>query len=200
MSPGVRVTPRLHLEPIGPEHAHDLWRLYQDPAVVKWVAGPWSTDQAEAFAAHWHRRWERDSVGKWMAYLHDGTLVGRGGLSRMPADERSTTQISRLVDPIWRADRLEIGWALRTTFHGQGYASEIGREGLTYARDVLGGRAVAAFTERHNTASRRVMERIGMTYTGEILWRGLVEGRSEEQDDAPFAVYATDLTAGPDLT
>jgi RimJ/RimL family protein N-acetyltransferase len=133
-------------------------------------------------------------LNEWMAYPHDGTLVGRGGLSRMPPDERSTTQIAGLVDPIWRANRLEIGWALRTNFHGQGYASEIGREGLTHASDVLAGRAVAAFTERHNTASRRVMERIGMTHTGEILWRGLVEGQSEEQDDAPFAVYATDLT------
>jgi RimJ/RimL family protein N-acetyltransferase len=144
------MTRRLRLEPIGPEHAQDVWLLYQDPAVVQWVAGPWTPEQAEAFAVGWRRRWEQESVGKWMAYLHDGTLVGRGGLSRMPPGERSTTQIQRLVDPRWHADRLEI-------------------------------------------ASRRVMQRIGMTYAGEILWRGLVEGRTEEQDDAPFAVYVTDL-------
>ncbi len=187
------MTRRLRLEPIGPEHAQDVWLLYQDPAVVKWVAGPWSPEQAEAFAVGWRRRWEQESVGKWMAYLHDGTLVGRGGLSRMPPGERSTTQVEGLVDPCWRVDRLEIGWALRSEFRGQGYASEIGREGLAFAKEVLAGRAVVAFTERHNIASRRVMERIGMTHIGEILWRGLVEGRPEEQDDAPFAVYATDL-------
>jgi len=190
----VRTTGRLHLEPIGPEHAHDVWLLYQDPAVVRWVDGPWSPEQAEAFAAGWRRRWEQDSVGKWMAYLHDGTLVGRGGLSRMPVDARSTTQIQRLVDPCWRADRLEIGWALRSEFHGQGYASEIGREGLVFARDVLAAQGVVAFTERHNVNSRGVMERIGMTYTGEIRWRGLVEGQTEQQDAAPFAVYLTQLT------
>jgi RimJ/RimL family protein N-acetyltransferase len=94
-----------------------------------------------------------------MAYLHDGTLIGRGGLSRMSPDERSTAQIQHLVDPHWRADRLEIGWALRHEFHGQGYASEIGREGLAFAKDVLAGKVVVAFTERHNIASRRVMER-----------------------------------------
>lgn len=64
-----------------------------------------------------------------------------------------------------------------------GHASEIGREGLVFAKEVLASHAVVSFTERHNIASRRVMERIGMIYTGEILWRGLVEGRVEEQDD-----------------
>ena len=48
-------------------------------------------------------------------------------------------------------------------------------------------------TERHNIASRRVMERIGTIYTGEVLWRGLVEGQVEEQDDVPFAVCVTNL-------
>jgi hypothetical protein len=37
------------------------------------------------------------------------------------------------------------------------------------------------------------MERIGMTYTGQILWRGLVDGQVEQRDDAPFAVYMTHL-------
>jgi RimJ/RimL family protein N-acetyltransferase len=64
---------------------------------------------------------------------------------------------------------------------------------LAFATEVLASEAVVSFTERHNIASRRVMERIGMTYIGEILWRGLVEGQVEEQDDAPFAVYVTHL-------
>ena len=82
----------------------------------------------------------------------------------MPPGERPTTQIQRLVDPCWRVDRLEIGWALCSECHGQGYATEIGREGLAFAKEVLAGRAVVSFTERHNIASRRVMERIGMTH------------------------------------
>ena len=98
----------------------DVWLLYQDAAIVEWVASPWSVGQAEAFAVDWRRKCERHSVGKWMAYLHDGSLVGRGGLSRMDAGGRSTMQIQRLVDPSWQADRLEIGWALRSEFHGGG--------------------------------------------------------------------------------
>jgi RimJ/RimL family protein N-acetyltransferase len=53
---------------------------------------------------------------------------------------------------------------------------------------------VIAFTERINTASRAVMERLGMNYAGEIQTDGLVEGREGVHQDAPFAVYVA--TAG----
>jgi len=39
------------------------------------------------------------------------------------------------------------------------------------------------------------LERIGMTYAGEIRWRGDVVGQTEQQDAAPFAVCVTQLTA-----
>lgn len=193
--PGIRITERLRLEPIGPEHAHAIWRLHQDPVVAAWWAGAWSREEAEAFAADCRSQWDRDGVGKWMAYLHDGTLVGRGGLSRMPPDGASTVQIARLVEPAWTVDRLEIGWSVLGHFHGQGYASELGRAGLAFAQDDLRAAVVISFTERHNMASRRVMERIGMNQAGEILARGLVEGLSDEDDQAPFAVYAKHLAA-----
>jgi hypothetical protein len=64
---------------------------------------------------------------------------------------------------------------------------------LVFAKEVLASHAVVSFQERHNIASRRVMEPIGMIYTGEILWRGLVEGQVDEQDDVPFAIYVTNL-------
>jgi len=38
-----------------------------------------------------------------------------------------------------------------------------------------------------------------MTYTGAIRWHGLVDGQTEQQDAAPFAVYVAQLTgSGPD--
>lgn len=49
---------------------------------------------------------------------------------------------------------------------GTGLASEIGRAGLGFAVGDLGANAIVSFTERHNTRSRAVMERIGMHYAG----------------------------------
>jgi RimJ/RimL family protein N-acetyltransferase len=136
------------------------------------------------------RRWRV----QWIAYDRDtGELVGRGGLSRVAPDADQTQSIAALVgDPAWAKDRLELGWALRSEFQGRGLATEIGREGLRVADEVLGTHRVVSFTERHNRASRRVMERLGLRYRGEIRTVGLIEDDDSLHDDAPFAVYATE--------
>jgi RimJ/RimL family protein N-acetyltransferase len=186
-------TDRLLLVPIGPQHAVDLYRLRQDPWVAHWYGGTWNHDEATAFASSCAEAWTRDGVSKWMAYERSsGSLVGRGGMSRLGVNASSTAQIDALLDdPKWRADRLEVGWAVMGNFRKRGMATEIGTAALSFATDQLGASRVIAYTERHNLASRRVMERLGMLLAGEIRARGLVDGQDEEQDDAPFAVYAT---------
>jgi RimJ/RimL family protein N-acetyltransferase len=188
-----RTTERLILEPIGPEHADEVRTLHQDPVIASWWCGPWSMTDASRFCERCAQGWTRDGVSKWIAHDRDtGALVGRGGLSRMVADADETRQMQALLtDPTWEHDRLEIGWALLSAFHGLGLATEIGREGLGFAFEVLGTRSVVAYTERHNRASRGVMERLGLTLRGEIHALGLVEGDDVLHDDAPFAVYAT---------
>jgi RimJ/RimL family protein N-acetyltransferase len=189
-------TRRLVLVPIGPEHAEDLYRLYQDPWVAAWYGGAWTRDQAAAFASSCAQAWRSDGVSKWMAYESmSGDLVGRGGLSRMPANGSATVDIDALLhDPQWQASRLELGWAVVGGFRKRGMATELGRAALSFAADELRASRVIAFTERHNLASRRVMEKLGLSLAGEIRTRGLVEGRDEEQSDAPFVVYATQET------
>lgn len=79
----IRLTDRLRLEPIGPVHAEDLWRLHQDAAVAQWHGGRWTLDTARRNAAAFGEAWRRDRVHKWIAYDRDtGELVGRGGPSR----------------------------------------------------------------------------------------------------------------------
>jgi RimJ/RimL family protein N-acetyltransferase len=190
--PGARHTSRLRLEPIGPEHADDLWRLHQDEAVAAWHGGRWSAEAAQGNAAAMARAWAGDGVGKWMAYaLGTGELVGRGGLSRLDPGAAATRQIqAALPGDGWARDRLELGWTVRSELWGQGYATEIGRAGLAFAFEDLEAEEVVAFTERHNRRSRAVMERLGMRQVGELRARGLVEGRVGVHDGAPFSLYA----------
>jgi RimJ/RimL family protein N-acetyltransferase len=191
--PGVRRTARLRLEPAAPGHAGDLWRLHQDEAVAAWWGGLWSREDADGYAAAMARAWAEDGVGKWAAYAPaSGGLVGRGGLSRLPAGGATTRRIaSALAGDGWARDRLELGWTVRSALWGRGYATELGRAGLAFAFEELGAEQVVAFTERHNRRSRAVMERLGMAYAGEIRAPGLVEGRPGVHDDAPFALYAS---------
>lgn len=201
------LTERLRLVPItGPGevltgHAADLERLHADPWVADWYAGAWSTEESVRRSAGFQARWEADGVGKWMVYERSsGALVGRGGMERMAADAEVTAKIARLLDDsrlgdswsgrAWLTDRLELGWALLGSARGQGLATELGRAGLDYAFDALGARSVIAFTERHNVASRAVMERLGMKFAGEIQTDGLIEGKTGVHPDAPFAIYA----------
>jgi RimJ/RimL family protein N-acetyltransferase len=59
--------------------------------------------------------------------------------------------------------RREIGWRLPVHAWGHGFASEGATALLDYAFSMLGWREIVSFTAARNGASRRVMERIGMT-------------------------------------
>ncbi|MBG0567334.1 GNAT family N-acetyltransferase [Actinoplanes aureus] len=148
-----RFTDRLRLEPIGPQHATDLYELYTDPAVAEWY-GRWTPAEAAAEAARMGRHWQADGVHKWMAYHRStGARIGRGGLSRAHVDGRNC---------------LELGWALHGEFWGNGYATEIGRAGLDFAFGELGATEVVSFTETRNHRSRAVMERLDFRYAKDI--------------------------------
>src|SRR4029453_4984540 len=58
--PGAGGTPPLRLEPVGPEHARDLWRLHQDEAMAAWHGGPWSMQGARPFASRLAGVWAAD--------------------------------------------------------------------------------------------------------------------------------------------
>ena len=168
------LTPRLVLTPVGPDDADDLVVLYGDPKVAYWT-GPWTRGAIEAWAAGMAARWAHDGVGKWMARRRsDGSLVGRGGFTRVDLDDETV---------------LELGWAVRDARTGRGYATELGRAALAWAAEHRPADPVVAFTEVHNLASRAVMERLGMLPAGTIRREGLVEGRTGEQPDARFALY-----------
>jgi RimJ/RimL family protein N-acetyltransferase len=198
-----RITERLRLEPVGPANARDLWLVHNDDEVARWYDNEKpSLARAERWATFMADSWRFHGVHKWIAYDGvSGEVVGRGGLSRTPVDDDWGQLYPFLPAESWvraahenrrpfmaHANWLEIGWALRRTFWGRGYAAEIGRAGLAFAFDVLGAEAVVSCTVRHNVRSRAVMQRIGMRYAGEIRSRGMVEGAAGPQDDAPFVV------------
>jgi RimJ/RimL family protein N-acetyltransferase len=59
---------------------------------------------------------------------------------------------------------VEIGWRLATHAWGQGFATEGARAIATHAFNVVKLDALVSFTTERNIPSRRVMEKIGMTF------------------------------------
>ncbi|MGZ0149725.1 GNAT family N-acetyltransferase [Kribbella sp. WER1] len=200
-----RFTDRLRLEPITgpngvlPGHAADLERIFADPWVAHWYDRTLTADQATAQAAKHQADWDRDGAGKWIAYDRTtNALIGRGGLSRLPAGTPTADAIATLAGPQWATDRLELGWALIEPARGQGLATELGRAALTYAFTTLNATTVAAFTEQSNKSSQAVMQRLKMRYAGEIQAEGWSSDATEVRSDAPFAVYVADQAGRSD--
>lgn len=66
-------------------------------------------------------------------------------------------------------DTWELGYALHRGFQRQGYATEAARALLDYAFSQLGARRITAMCSDRNTASRGLLERLGMRREGLFL-------------------------------
>ena len=124
-----------------------FWATFQDAEAMRYLP---KVDRAEADAKvdrsmamqaeHGHCFWVVERKG-------DGAFMGACGIfpPRSPTFE------------------YEIGWRLIREAWGQGYATEAARATLAWAWANLDTNTIVAITVPANTASWRVMERIGMT-------------------------------------
>lgn len=88
---------------------------------------------------------------------------------------------------LWRlkeTGETEIGYAIAKKFWGKGYAREAAEAFLIYGFDALKLEKIVAVARPENTASRRVMEKLGMSYdyTDEFYGRQLVHYSISEKD------------------
>ncbi|HWI22045.1 MAG TPA: GNAT family N-acetyltransferase [Baekduia sp.] len=103
--------------------------------------------------------WARFGFGPWSVREREtDRYVGRIGLTH-------TREVGRPA--------LEIGWLLAADARGNGYATEMGRETLRVAFDVLEADRVVALITDDNLDSLAVAERLGFARTGEIEHAGV---------------------------
>ena len=72
------------------------------------------------------------------------------------------------IRPVAQFDRAEIGYWIGVPYWGQGYTSEAARRVVAFGFEALKLHRIYATYLSHNTASRRVMEKAGMTYEGTL--------------------------------
>lgn len=142
-------TDRLVLRAFGEPDLDGYSAIVGDERVAAWLGGkPLSRDDAWRSIATHLGHWLLRGYGQWA--LEDkttGRLVGRAGL--------------------WRPEGwpgLEVGWTVAPDHWGRGYATEAGRAALRWAFEDLGVDEVLSVTLPHNVASRRVMEKLGLTH------------------------------------
>ncbi|WP_375769796.1 GNAT family N-acetyltransferase [Archangium gephyra] len=147
-------TARMLAERPRPEDFPEWCQLLQDPRVAATLGGPRSEARLRRDFDVALEHWARYGFGVWMFRdPADGRLIGRCGL--------------RHAEVEGHAER-ELLYALRFESWGQGLATEMAAASLEVGLERLGLEDVVAFTLTTNSASRRVMEKVGMRYERDI--------------------------------
>ena len=159
-------TRRLYLRPWTYDAFLELAQMYSDPRVTRYMSTrPVSGDEARRFAREASTgailQWRTKGYGPWAAFDKiSGEWVGKIGLEDLKG---------------WPAPHnVEIGWELKPSFWGRGLAAEGGLAGLRFGFEECGLERIISVTRRHHGASRRVMEKCGLTFPGTVSWRGVL--------------------------
>lgn len=143
-------TERLRLRPATIEDL-DAWLAISRDAEEAWFGEPRSTrEDALANLKKHISHHERHGFGLWPVELREtGELIGATGLQHL----RDGPEI-------------EVGYRFLHDHWGRGYATEAARAAIAFGFGELGLDRIVAVTEPDNRASRRVMEKCGMTFVG----------------------------------
>jgi RimJ/RimL family protein N-acetyltransferase len=166
-------TERLLLRRLTPADGDRLAELDADPQVTFHITGgpPEFTD---AMLRHWLAEYERwPGLGVWAAVERaSGQFLGWFHLR--PEDGAT--------------DVLELGYRLKRSAWGNGYATEGSRALVAKAFRELGAARVVAYSMAVHAASRRVMEKAGLRYlrTFHADWPYRIPG--DEQGDVAYAI------------
>ena len=152
-------TARLTLTRPVPADLPEVAGFLGDQRVGDWLGGTLDHAGAAVALSRWAAHWEVHGFGLWCARDREtGAFLGRGGLTMLVVAGRGG---------------VEDGWAIAPDRWGEGLATELGAAGIEVAERDLGIDEVVSLTLPANTASRRVMEKLGFHYERDVDHRGL---------------------------
>ncbi|WP_354191085.1 GNAT family N-acetyltransferase [Arthrobacter sp. UYCu712] len=140
-------TDRLKFREMTAADLDGMTALLGDPQVMRFYPAPKSQDEAASWI-HWNQEnYAEHGYGLWIVETHDGEFIGDCGLTWQQVNG---------------AQKLEVGYHVRSDLHGQGYATEAAAACRDYAREHVEATELIAIIHPDNRASERVAEKIGM--------------------------------------
>jgi RimJ/RimL family protein N-acetyltransferase len=161
-------TPRLFLRHFTKEDAPFIYKLNSDPEIVKYVHEPVleNEDQAGKILTNNILPQYKLNLGRWAIHTKaDYEFIGWCGLKYIKETEV-----------------YDLGYRLLRTAWGKGYATEAAQYTLIYGLRDLKLKLITGMAHIENTASIRVLEKIGMKFIRDEI----VEGQ-------PVTVYMLSL-------
>jgi RimJ/RimL family protein N-acetyltransferase len=150
------LTKRLVLEPWEAGRREDFARAAAIPEVVRYIGSgrTWSRAQADKVFDRNIRHWHEHGFGWRSAVERDtGAWLGFLGLNHVPDDAVDSPP-----------DDVEIGWWLLPEAWGRGLATEGAAAVRDEAFERVGLERIVGRYDPRNTASGRIMEKLGMRY------------------------------------
>jgi RimJ/RimL family protein N-acetyltransferase len=130
-------------------------QLWGNSEVTALIGGPFTPEMVQARLAKEIAQMKEIGVQYWPIFLLERNQhVGCAGLRPY--------RIERRV--------YELGVHLRPAFWGKGLATEAARTAIRYGFDILGAEALFAGHNPNNTASRRLLSKLGFEYTHDELY------------------------------
>ena len=166
-------TERLLLRGWRDEDLEPYAHICADPEAMRYMGrGAMTREQTAESVGRYVRHWDEHGFGLWgVEDKGTGRFIGRIGLmyhDDWPEGEHKT----------------EVGWLLDRSVWGRGLATEGARASVRHGFEELGLERIISIAIPENKASRRVMEKAGLTYRGKTRWK-----------DMDVVWYATDRTA-----
>ena len=135
---------------------NDLYELCSNEKVMEYFPSALSEEDTQSFLdrliTHYNIRGYNYFV---VELLETSEIIGFTGLAYQDWDSEFTPAI-------------DIGWRLKTSAWGKGYATEGAKECLNFAKEVLGLSEVISTCILQNKPSENVMKKIGMTFHREF--------------------------------
>lgn len=155
-------TRRLVLRQPREEDGPALFEIFSDPEVTRYWS--WETFEGPAQGLELVRE-----IG---AHAASGTLLQWGIAPREAPERLVGTCTLASIDPVHR--RASLGFAVLRSHWGRGIAGEAADRVVQYAFETLGCHRLSADVDPRNTASLRVLERLGFQregYLRENYWQ-----------------------------
>lgn len=146
-------TERLILRPWREADREPFYCITSDPRVMEFFPSIPTREESDALFDRMQAHYLKNGFTFFAAeFRATSELIGFVGLARTPFEAHFTPCV-------------EIGWRLGFAHWNRGLATDGARAALRYGFDRLNLPEIVAFTARGNVRSRRVMEKLGMTYT-----------------------------------
>ena len=157
---------RLVLTPYSHDEVDLAVAMFTDPDVLRYAGGPMSEDAILASMPNWTRRGGNGCIGIWCIKAGDnGEKLGSVALLPIPVEEKDTDYSLVVPDTMPDGD-IEVGYFLKPSAWGKGYATEACRRIVRFAFEESPLTEVVATFEISNKGSQRVLEKVGFVSHG----------------------------------